>query len=158
MFREMRRQKQAIDKDECIRILKEEKRGVMAVLGDDDYPYAMPLNHYYDEKSGHLFFHGAKIGHRVDAVKNHDKVCYCVYDKGYKKEGDWALNIKSVIIFGRIKLVEDFDRAMEMTRELSYKFTGDNEYIESEIEKCGKGTLCMELVPESMTGKLVNES
>lgn len=158
MFREMRRQKQAISEDECRRILREEKRGVLAVLGDNDYPYAMPLNHYYDEESGHLFFHGAKIGHRVDAVKNHDKVCYCVYDKGYRNEGEWALNIKSVIIFGKIKLVEDFQRAMQMTRELSYKFTDDNNYIEKEIEKCGQGTLCMELVPESMTGKLVNEA
>lgn len=46
MFREMARKKQLISEEECIELLKKEPRGVLSVLGDDDYPYGMPLNHY----------------------------------------------------------------------------------------------------------------
>ena len=90
MFREMRRKTQALSGEECARVLAEERRGVLSVLGDEGYPYGMPLNHWYDPSNGHLYFHGGKIGHRVDAVKNNDKVSYCVYDKGTPSEGDWA--------------------------------------------------------------------
>ena len=80
-----------------------------------------------------------------------------MFDKGYLKEGDWALNVKSVIVFGRIRIVEDFDEAIELCRKLSCKFTDDESYINEEIEKCAKATLVMELDIEHMTGKLVNE-
>ena len=155
MFRDMRRQKQAISAEDCIELLKNETRGVLSMIGDDGYPYGVPINHYYE--NGKLYFHGGKIGHRVDAVKKCDKVCYTVFDKGYLKEGDWALNVKSVIVFGRIRIVEDFDEAIELCRKLSYKFTDDESYIADEIKKCAKATLVMELDIEHMTGKLVNE-
>lgn len=155
MFRDMRRQKQAISAEDCIELLKNETRGVLSMIGDDGYPYGVPINHYYE--NGMLYFHGGKIGHRVDAVKKCDKVCYTVFDKGYLKEGDWALNVKSVIVFGRIRIVEDFDEAIELCRKLSCKFTDDESYINEEIEKCAKATLVMELDIEHLTGKLVNE-
>ena len=74
------------------------------------------------------------------------------------QEGDWALNIKSVIVFGRVELLEDRDQIYEIARRLSRKFTDDEAYIEHEIEKSGPGTLMFALVPEHMTGKLVNEA
>ncbi len=110
MFREMLRKKQALSEEECITVLKSQKRGVLAVLGDEDYPYALPINHYYNDEDGHIYFHGAKFGHRVDAVKRHDKVSFCVYDEGYRREG------------------------------------------------AGFRTLMYELIPEHMSGKLVNEA
>ncbi len=143
---------------ECIRVLTEETRGVLSVLGDDDYPYGMPLNHFYCAGDGHLYFHGGKAGHRVDAVKKHDKVSYCVYDAGYRREGEWALYVRCVIIFGRLRPLEDDDRAMDIWRQLSLKFPGDEKYISDEIVRSGPGTLVYELIPEHMTGKLVNES
>ena len=109
MFRKMRRFKQELSKEECMEILKNEPRGVLSVLGDDGYPYGMPVTHWYNEKNGKIYFHGAKSGHKIDAIKNCDKVSFCVYDKGYRKENDWALNIKSVIVFGRVRFVEDQD-------------------------------------------------
>ena len=158
MFREMRRSKQAISKEECIEVLTNEPRGVLSVLGDDGYPYGMPIDFWYDPESGHIFFHGAVTGHKQDAIAACDKVSFCVYDKGYRREGEWALNIKSVIVFGRIRIVEDYDRAMEIGRQLCYKFTDDEAYIEDEIRRAGPRMRCLELVPEHMTGKLVNES
>ena len=158
MFRKMIRFKQQISEEECIEILKNEKRGVLSVLGDDDYPYGMPINHFYNEEDGHIYFHGGKKGHKIDALRKHDKVSFCVYDEGFRKEDDWALNIKSVIVFGRVKFVEDYEKAMDISRKLCYKFTDDMEYIEHEVKHSGPGTLVFELVPEHMTGKLVNEA
>ena len=127
------------------------------MAGDDGYPYCVPINHYYSQDDGKIYFHGGKTGHRVDAVKACDKVCFTVYDKGSVKDGDWALSVKSVVVFGRIRIVEDFDKAVELCRQLSYKFTDDESYIDEEIRKCAKATVVMELEIEHMTGKLVNE-
>lgn len=158
MFRELSRKRQRISDEECRRILAEEPRGVLSVLGDDDYPYGMPMNYWYDPESGHIFFHGGKKGHKIDALRKHNKVSFCVYDQCYRREGEWALNISSVIVFGRIEFVEDHDRVIDLSRKLSYKYTQDDEYIEKEIIRSGPGTLCMELIPEYISGKLVNES
>ena len=157
MFREMTRKRQQIPEAECIELLKSEKRGVLSVLGDDGYPYGMPINHFYNEEDGCLYFHSGKAGHRTDAMKRCDKASFCVYDQGFTRPGDWALNIKSVIVFGRLKIVEDHTRALEISRRLSYKFTSDEGYIDDEIKRSGPGVLVFRLVPEHMTGKLVNE-
>ena len=69
MFRKMRRFKQELSKEECMEILKNEPRGVLSVLGDDGYPYGMPVTHWYNEKNGKIYFHGAKSGHKIDAIK-----------------------------------------------------------------------------------------
>ena len=158
MFREMLRKKQQLTDEECIRILKRQLRGVLSVLGDDDYPYGMPINHYYCEKDGKLYFHGGKKGHKIDAMRRHEKASFCVYDEGYRKNGEWALNIKSVIVFGRIEFVEDQETVYQISEELSRKFTDDDEYIRREIEHSGPGTLMFALVPEYITGKIVNEA
>lgn len=154
----MLRKKQQLSQEECISILKTELRGVLSVLGDDDYPYGMPLNHYYSEADGKLYFHGGKKGHKIDAIKRHDKASFCVYDRGFRQDGEWALNIKSVIVFGRIELVEDQDTIYRISEVLSRKFTDDDEYIRREIERSGPGTLMFALVPEHITGKIVNEA
>ena len=158
MFRELTRIKQRLSPEETINILKTEPRGVLSVNGDDGYPYGMPMDHWYCEEDGCLYFHSGKKGHRTDSIRRCDKASYCVYDSGYRKEGEWSLNIKSVIVFGRIEIVEDFDQAMAITRQLSLKYTDDIEYIDWEIRQSGRNTLVFRLRPEHMTGKLVNES
>ena len=156
MFRELTRKKQMLSTDECEKILKEELRGVLAVNGDDGYPYALPINFYYDGESKRIYFHSGKVGPKLDAIKNSDKVSFCVYDKGYHKEGHWSLNIKSVIVFGRIRIVEDWSD--EMMVSFSERFTDDMEYIRGEIEEFRSKTALLCLDIEHMTGKLVNES
>ena len=158
MFRPMVRKKQQITEAECIEILKNEPRGVLSVLGDEGYPYGLPIDHWYCEEDGNLYFHSGMTGHKVDAMKKHDKASFCVFDEGYRREGEWALNIRSVIVFGRIQIMEDQEKAMEIVRKLSYKYTSDTEFIEKEILQAGVHTLVFALVPEHMTGKLVNES
>ena len=158
MFRSMRRFKQQISDEECIEVLKNAKRGVLSLIGDDGYPYGIPIDHWYCEDDGKIYFHGAKEGHKIDAIKSCDKVSYCVYDDGYRKEGDWALSIKSVITFGRIKLVEDDEKAKEICIAITRKFTDDDEYLQKELTNAFPRVQCLELTPEYMTGKLVNES
>ena len=158
MFRELVRKKQQISQEECIQILKNEKRGVLSVHDDNGYPYGMPLNHYYCEEDGKLYFHSGMTGHKIDSLRQNSKVSYCVYDEGYRKEGEWALNIRSVILFGRIEFLEDREKIYEISRKLSYKFTDDTAYIEREIEHSGPRTLMFALTIEHMTGKLVNEA
>ncbi len=157
MFRAMRRPHQALTPEESIEILKKERRGVLSVIGDDGYPYGTPINHYYNEEDGKIYFHGGKIGHRVDAMKACPKVSFCVYDAGTPAEEGWWLKVRSVIVFGHIEMIEDTEEIFRIARKLSYKFTNDDDYIENEIVKSGPGTLMYALVPEHMTGKLVNE-
>ena len=158
MFPEMKRVKQKLSREECIEILRQEKRGVLSVLGEDDYPYGMPINHYYCEEDGKLYFHGGGKGHKIDAMRRHDKASFCVYDEGFRREGEWALNIRSVVVFGRIEFVEDRETMLRIVTELCRKFTDDEEYIRREIEGHAARTLMFALVPEHITGKIVNEA
>ena len=158
MFREMVRKKQAISPEECAEILKNEPRGVLSVLGDDGYPYGLPMNYLYCEETGVLYFHGGKRGHKIDAMKRCDKVSFCVYDEGFRRDGEWSLNIRSVIVFGRIKWIDDPEEVQEISRRLSRKYTKDEAFIQKEIDQWSRETLCFMLVPEQITGKIVNES
>lgn len=158
MFREMRRFKQQITTENCIRILKAQPRGILSMIGDDGYPYGIPLDHWYSESDNKLFFHCAKVGHKIDAINTCDKVSYCVMDEGYRKPGEWALNINSVVVFGRMRIVEDEAKKREICTNLVLKFTDDKAYLEKELKVAFSRVNCLELEIEHMTGKLVNES
>ncbi len=158
MFRELIRKNKKLSQEECISVLKNEKRCVLSVIGDEGYPYGMPMNHWYNEEDGKIYFHCGKLGHRLDALKKNDKVSLCVYDNGYTNEGHWALNVKSVIVFGKIQIIDDMDRIVDITTKLSHKFTDDEEYIQNEIRNYAKGTLLLEMTLEHICGKLVEES
>lgn len=158
MFREVARKKQSLEMSQIVKILSEEKRGVLSVHGENGYPYGLPINYWYDEESGYIYFHSGKKGHKTDAINSDNRASFCVYDKGFRKDGEWALNISSVIVFGKIHIVEDLKKADEVYRRLSLKFTSDIEYIEAEIKNFAKNTVCYELRPEHITGKIVNEA
>lgn len=158
MFRTMRRWKQQLEEQECKEVLKTQPRGVLSMVGENGYPYGIPMDHWYCEEDGKLYFHGAREGHKIDAIKACDKVSYCVYDEGYREDGEWPLHIKSVIVFGKIRMVEDEKKTLEICENLCKKFTDDEEYMKKEIQIAKDRVLCLELIPEHMTGKLVKES
>lgn len=156
MFRRMRRIKQEIPEQECIDILRKQPRGVLAVYGENGYPYAFPMDYIYmDEK---IYFHSAKEGHKLDAIAVNNRVSFCVMDEGFRKEGEWALNIRSVVIFGRVKRIDDADETLKIARQLGLKYYQTAESVEEEIRKAIARVLILELSIEHMTGKLVNES
>lgn len=156
MFRKMRRFKQQLSEEECVEVLTHGQRGVLAVHGEDGYPYAFPLNYIY--KDGKLYFHCAKVGHKMDALAGDNRVSFCVMDEGFRKEGDWALNIKSIITFGRIAKIEDVEKTLDIVRQIGLKYYPTAEGVEEEIRKAGAYVQVLELTVDHMTGKLVNES
>ena len=158
MFRELSRKNKELTKERCIEILITEKRGVLSVIGDSEYPYGMPMNHFYNADDKSIYFHSGKSGHRIDSLKTHNKVSFCTYTKGYKNDGEWALNIESVIVFGEIEIIDDIKRIKEITEKLSRKFTDDEEYISKEIDSFADKTLLLKLTPEHICGKKITES
>ncbi|WP_458456645.1 pyridoxamine 5'-phosphate oxidase family protein [Methanobrevibacter sp.] len=155
MFRQMRRKKQELSKEECIRILTEEPRGVLALLGDDDYPYSLPMSHVYID--GKIYFHGAKEGHKNDAVKKYPKVSYCVMDKGVKEKDSWWYTFKSVIVFGKIRILTGNDEKIDRLTHLGDKFFPTHEETVDEINRLLDRTEVFEITVEHMSGKLVRE-
>ncbi len=158
MFRKMRRSPQALSDEEIVEVLEKETRGVLSVNGDDGYPYGVPINHYYDRETGKLYFHGADFGHRVDAIRKDPKVSYCVFGQEYQKEGDWAKYVKSVVVFGKAELIEEPEEMEKWSRRLCSKFPCTEEYVETEIGKDLKRTLCFAIAIEDINGKLVHEA
>ncbi|MBQ4581065.1 MAG: pyridoxamine 5'-phosphate oxidase family protein [Clostridia bacterium] len=158
MFRDLTRQNRAATREECIRLLESEKRGVLAVLGDGGYPYAMPMNHWYDTESGCIWFHAGRGGHREDALRQCSKVSYCVHDEGWTAPGDWVKNVTSAIVFGRVEIVDDQAEVIRVASALTRKFTPDEKYLQFELEHFAHETLLLRLTPEHMCGKHVAES
>ena len=91
MFRELRRIKQKIEITECIELLKKTKRATLAVSGDDDYPYSLPINYFYDEINNVIYFHSAKEGHKIDSIKKNKKVSLSIIGDEYKDDGGYFL-------------------------------------------------------------------
>ncbi|HCU56507.1 MAG TPA: 5-nitroimidazole antibiotic resistance protein [Clostridiales bacterium] len=156
-FRKLTRFKQALSSDECYSLLESTLRGVLAFNGEDGYPYAQPINHFYDRESNTVFFHGGKIGYKADCIARSDKVCFTAMNDGERMEGEWWLTFKSVIVFGRIEKITDQESIRKITRRLCYKFTKDENYIEEEIQKYAPATLLLALHVEDIQGKKVRE-
>ena len=151
----MRRIGQQLSEEECIDILTNEPRGVLALLGDNDYPYALPMSHVYVD--GKIYFHGAKAGHKIDAIKRHSKVSYCVIDRGIKAEGSWWYTFKSVIVFGKITTLTDEQDRIDKLTHLGNKFFPTQEETEDEISRLLDRTEVFEIAIDHMSGKIVKE-
>ena len=155
MFRQMRRFKQQLSQEECDQILEEGRRGVLAVHGEDGYPYGVPINFLYE--NGKVYFHGAKTGHKIDALKADNRVSFTVYDEDVQVAGKLGLDVRSVIVFGRIALMESTTETLEITRRLGEKHD-PADFVADEIARVGKNVQMLELTVDHMTGKRVNES
>lgn len=155
MFRKLRRSGQKLSREECEEILTSQPSGVLALLGDYDYPYAVPMSHVF--ANGKIYFHGAKMGHKHDAVKNHSKCSYCVLDEGVKAAGSWWYTFKSLIVFGKIKTLTDSDEKIEALTYLGDKFFPTHEDTVDEINRLLERTEVFEITIEHMSGKVVQE-
>ena len=158
MFRPMRRIKQQLSDAEALEILAKAKRGVLSVVGDDGWPYGIWLNPHYRREDGRIYFHGAKAGHKIDALRRDTRVSFTVIDDGVQDEGGWAYTFRSGVVFGRIEFVEDQALALELCRELARRFNPSEEDIEKEIRMAGARVQMLCLIPEHITGKRVHEA
>lgn len=152
MFREMRRKKQEMSESMNMKVLQDGTSGVLALSGDDDYPYALPINYVFHE--GKIYFHSAKSGHKIDAIRRHDKASFCVTDYEEIVPEKYTAYFRSVIAFGKIRVLEEESEIRHAIEALAERFfpedeTGRREEIERSWDR-----LCMiELSVEHMTGK-----
>ncbi len=154
-FRPMRRFKQQMTDQECVDLLRSAPRGVLGVIGDGGYPYTVPLDFLYD--GGCLYFHCAKEGHKLDAIRSCDKVSFCVLSEGKKEPGDWWYHFDSVICFGRIRVVEDPVESDNLLRKLGAKYFPQGYDLEDDMRKNAPRALVLQLRVEHMSGKHVRE-
>jgi nitroimidazol reductase NimA-like FMN-containing flavoprotein (pyridoxamine 5'-phosphate oxidase superfamily) len=130
---------------------------VLAVHGDDGYPYAVPLNFVFDPDARTLYFHMAVEGHKLDAIRRDSKVCFTVMDDGYKVEGDWAWYVKSMVAFGKAEVIADDAARDKWLRALAAKYFPPEENVEADMARNAPRALVVAVRIEHMNGKLVHE-
>lgn len=153
MFREMRRRKQVLAEDEVIAILEKGKSGVLALLGDDDYPYAVPISYVYCDSK--IYFHGAKNGHKIDAIRKCFKASFCVIDQDQIIPEEYTTYFRSIIAFGKIRIMQDESeiRKAIMALALKYNQTDNPQGREAAINRDWKPLCMIEFDIEHITGK-----
>ena len=153
MFREMRRKKQALSMEDAEDILYRGTSGVLAVSGDDDYPYAVPLSYVYDGKK--LYFHSARNGHKLDAISRNARVSFCVIDQDQIIPEEYTTYFRSVIVFGTIHIMEDESEKRNAIEKLALKYAPDDtpESREKAIDREWKPLCMLEMLPEHISGK-----
>ena len=149
MFRTIRKKKNEISTDAAKTLLQSSRRGVLAVNGDDGY--------VYDDDAQKIYFHGARAGHKVDALHACDKVCFTVYGNETIKEEDWAPFVQSVVVFGRCHLVESGARATTLLKRFAMKYYPSEQLVDEEIAHAGKAAQIFEIEVEYLSGKEIQE-
>ena len=151
-FRPMRRHRQQLPDNDCIGILEHATAGTLALLGDDGYPYAVPISFVYHE--GCIYFHSAVEGHKVDAIRRNEKASFCVIDQDEVHGELYTTFFRSVIAFGRIRIIEDEEEKLAAVRLLGIRYNPDqDEALQKEMEKGLHRMLALCLKIEHLTGK-----
>lgn len=153
MFREMRRIKQQLPAGEAAAILDQGTSGVLAVLGDDGYPYTVPLSYVF--QNGKIYFHCARTGHKLDAIAREDRVSFCVIDQDKVVSPEYTTYFRSAVVFGRARVVEDPDQLRQALTLLAEKYSADQGQARHHqvMDKELPHTAIIELTIEHMTGK-----
>lgn len=153
MFREMRRKKQLLSNRESVDVLSRGTAGVLALLGDDDYPYAVPISYVYDNSK--IYFHGAKAGHKIDAIQKCSKASFCVIDQDNIIPEEYTTYFRSVIAFGKVRILDDEKEIREAIEKLAIKYHPKDSKTNREkaINKEWKPLCMMEFSIEHLTGK-----
>ena len=151
-FRPMRRNRQQLSEEESIEILQKATSGVLALLGDNGYPYAVPISYVYAD--GKIYFHSALSGHKVDAIRSCDKASFCVIEQDVVKPEKYTSYFRSVIAFGRIHIEEDEAEKLAIARLLGNRYNSNHEEaLQKEIEGGLSRMLAIRFDIEHLTGK-----
>ncbi len=153
MFRAMRRKQQALSQEDCEAVLHQGTSGVLALSGDDDYPYAVPISYVYDGSK--LYFHSAKSGHKLDFIKRHPKASFCIIGRDQVEPEEYTTYFQSVIVFGTIRILEDDKEKWAAIEKLAVKYA-PNDTAENRrgiIEREWIPLCMLEMTPEHISGK-----
>lgn len=153
VFREMRRKKQVLSQKEVEDILHKGTSGVLALLGDNDYPYAVPISYVYD--NGKVYFHSAKSGHKIDAIQRTAKASFCVIDEDLVVPEEYTTYFRSVIAFGRIRIIEDDSEKRAAIEKLAIKYAPEDIAANRDdaISREWKPLCMLEMTIDHVTGK-----
>lgn len=153
MFRELRRKKQALSIEESAAVLDRRTSGVLALAGDYDYPYAVPISYVYDGEK--LYFHCARSGHKLDAIRRNPKASFCVIDQDHIVPEEYTTYFRSVIVFGTIQILENDEEKWDSIEKLALKYApaDTEENRKRAIEREWKPLCMLEMTPEHISGK-----
>ena len=153
MFREMRRKRQALSREDCDRVLERGASGVLALAGDGGYPYAVPLSYVYDGRA--LYFHCARSGHKLDAVRRCPKASFCVIDQDQVAPEEYTTYFRSVIAFGSVRELDDPAEKRAAIDKLAVKYApGDGaENRRAAIEREWRSLCMLEMAIDHLSGK-----
>ena len=155
-MREMRRFKQALTQEECHEVLGRGTSGVLAVTEDRGYPYAVPLSYVWED--GKLYFHCAAAGHKLDAIRADDRASFCVIDLDKIVPEEYTTYFRSVIVFGRARVLDDPREKRHAIEVLAAKYRpGFPEAMAAEIDGSWDRLCMVELAAEQVTGKQARE-
>ena len=157
MFREMRRKRQQMPESEAVAILERGSHGVLAVLGDGGYPYAVPISYVYED--GKIYMHCAKSGHKLDAVRACEKASFCVVDQDEVVQAEFTSHYRSAIAFGRIREITDDAEKRRMVSLLARKYCPDLPQAEHDkaMERDWAPLNMLELTIEHLNAKQAKE-
>ena len=148
----MRRKRQQLTDADSIAVLQKATSGTLALLGDNDYPYAVPLSYVYD--NGKLYFHSAMAGHKVDAIRRCNKASFCVIEKDDVRPEKYTTYFRSVIAFGRIEIVEDEAEKRTIMHMMGNRFNPNHDdALQKELESGLAHMLAIRMDIEHLTGK-----
>ena len=152
-FREMRRKRQALSRREVLDILRRGTSGVLALSGDAGYPYAVPISYVYDE--GKIYFHSAKNGHKIDALRHSAKASFCVIDKDEVVPEEYTTYFRSAIAFGKIRILEEEGERRRAIEKLAAKYAPQDtaEHRDQAIRREWEPLCLLEMTIEHLTGK-----
>lgn len=157
MFRELRRKRQSLSPEMCDAVLRRGTSGVLALAGDDGYPYAVPISYLYD--GGKLYFHCAKTGHKLDAIARNPKASFCVIDQDRVVPEKYTSYYRSVIAFGTMRVLTGEAEMRAAIEKLALKYAPEDtpEHRGREIDR-EWGALCMlEMSIDHLSGKEAKE-
>ena len=158
MFKPIRKKINEIDRNATEVLLTFNRRGILAMNGVNGYPYAIPINYFYDNETQKIYFHGSKAGHKVDALKDSDKVCFTVYGDEHIDESEpWAPYVQSAVVFGRCRLLEPGPESIDRLKEFAMKYYPSEQLVDKEIAHAGRAVQMFEITIEHMSGKQVQE-
>jgi len=152
MFREMRRKNQLLSQEDTIAVLERGTNGILAVSGDDDYPYAVPLSYIYTNDK--IYFHCAKTGHKLDGIMKNAKVSFCVVDQDQNVPEKYTTYFRSAIAFGQARILEDPAEIRTAITAIAEKYSPDyKEGIPAEINSSMASLCIVEITIDHLTGK-----
>lgn len=153
MFREIRRFKQALEKEECEKILREASSGILAVHGDEGYPYTVPMSYFYED--GKIYFHSAKSGHKIDAIRANPKVSFCVVTVDEPQPEKFSGDFRSVVAFGKARIIEDDAEKWKIMEIVTKKYAPNapQNDVDAKIDVRFKAVSIIVMDVEHLSGK-----